>query len=347
MKDKYKMTVEQNIFLVKRNIIDYIWKSANLEGVNITFPETKQIYEKGIVNGLMVDDILVVNNLKHGWDYVLSDIGNPLTLNTLCNIQREVARDQALVVGALRSGTVGISGTEYVPPIPQEDNVTKELESILNESNTTEKAIDLMLWGMRSQLFWDGNKRTSMLAANKLMIEGGCGCISIKQNNMQEFSELLSDYYTTGNKEKVKNFIYEKCVEGFDFDTELTFNRKNLSQTEDKFNPGKPFYTITLPKGTALNGEDVSGCTIHPKEIRESEGNPDEILAVFHKDGSLPCLINLNKEGINLKRVDVEELKIAVDLQRNNEVELQRERAEEKNNTLEHNKNTDKGEGLE
>lgn len=28
-----------------------------------------------------------------------------------------------------------------------------------------------MLYLMRSQLFWDGNKRTSMIVANKLLIE--------------------------------------------------------------------------------------------------------------------------------------------------------------------------------
>ena len=48
-KDKYNMTVEQNIFLAKRNIIDYIWKSANLEGISVTFPETQQIYDGGNV----------------------------------------------------------------------------------------------------------------------------------------------------------------------------------------------------------------------------------------------------------------------------------------------------------
>jgi len=31
MEAKYRMTVEQNIFVAKRNIIDYIWKSAKLE----------------------------------------------------------------------------------------------------------------------------------------------------------------------------------------------------------------------------------------------------------------------------------------------------------------------------
>lgn len=29
-KPKFHMTVEQNIFVAKRNIVDYIWKSARL-----------------------------------------------------------------------------------------------------------------------------------------------------------------------------------------------------------------------------------------------------------------------------------------------------------------------------
>lgn len=32
MKSKFNMTTEQNIFIAKRNIVDYIFKSAKLEG---------------------------------------------------------------------------------------------------------------------------------------------------------------------------------------------------------------------------------------------------------------------------------------------------------------------------
>lgn len=217
MEDKYKMTLSENVFLVKRNIVDYIWKSANLEGVNITFPETKQIYEKGLINGLMMVDILVVNNLKHGWNYVLSNIGKPLTLEILCSIQAEVARDQALEIGVLRTGKVGISGTSYCPPIRQKETVWANIQEILCEPCVTSRALDLMLMLMRAQLFWDGNKRTAMLAANKLMIEGGAGCISVSQENLQEFNTLLSAYYTSGNSHKIKDFLYNNCIDGIEF----------------------------------------------------------------------------------------------------------------------------------
>lgn len=51
---KFKMTVEQNIFVAKRNIIDYMWKSARLEGIGVTYPDTEAIY-----NGLTVQGVSV------------------------------------------------------------------------------------------------------------------------------------------------------------------------------------------------------------------------------------------------------------------------------------------------
>lgn len=35
------MSVEENIFVAKRNLVDYIWKSANLEGIAVIYPQTE------------------------------------------------------------------------------------------------------------------------------------------------------------------------------------------------------------------------------------------------------------------------------------------------------------------
>lgn len=37
------MSIEDNIFYAKRNIVDSIWKEANIEGIDITFPATKAV----------------------------------------------------------------------------------------------------------------------------------------------------------------------------------------------------------------------------------------------------------------------------------------------------------------
>lgn len=64
---KYNMSREQNVFWAKRNIVDYIWKSANLEGTEVTFPDTHNIYEGITTAGVSVADVVKINNLKHAW----------------------------------------------------------------------------------------------------------------------------------------------------------------------------------------------------------------------------------------------------------------------------------------
>ena len=43
-----------------------------------------------------------------------------------------IARNEALEWGKLRTGTVGISGTDYVPPVPEKEKTIEELKNILS-----------------------------------------------------------------------------------------------------------------------------------------------------------------------------------------------------------------------
>ena len=45
MENKYNLTLEQNIFLAKRNLVDNIYSNARMEGLNVTFPQTKTILD--------------------------------------------------------------------------------------------------------------------------------------------------------------------------------------------------------------------------------------------------------------------------------------------------------------
>lgn len=69
---------------------------------------------------------------------------------------------------------------------------------------------------MRRQMFLDGNKRTAMLLANKILIANGCGIVAIKENDLEEFGKMLIHYYETGEMENIKDFIYQNEISGFD-----------------------------------------------------------------------------------------------------------------------------------
>ncbi len=92
--------------------------------------------------------------------------------------------------------------------------VENDINQIINIENPTERAIEYMLYGMRNQLFWDGNKRTSTICANKIMIENGCGIIRVPDNKLEEFNILLSKFYSFNEKNEIKQFIYDNCIDG-------------------------------------------------------------------------------------------------------------------------------------
>ena len=218
MNDKFNLTREQNVFIAKRNIVDYIWKSANLEGIGVTYQETQAIYDGGIVNGLTVNNIIAICNLKNAWQFILENADINYDFNLLCHIHKLVADRLVLEqdLGRIRTTPVNVGGTKWQPQFPIESQIVEELNILLNqkEKSKTEIAIELMLYIMRKQMFIDGNKRVAMLFANKIMIDNGCGIITVAQEYQPTFYEKLIKYYETNEMTDIKKWIYNYCIDG-------------------------------------------------------------------------------------------------------------------------------------
>lgn len=218
MTPKYNMTQEQNIFVAKRNIVDYIYKSAKLEGLGVTYPDTDAIYNGVTAPGVKVNDVIAVNNLTHAWQFLLDTLELPLDYAYVCKLNQLVGGDSLIYnAGYIRKLPVSIGGTTWKPEIPEEDEIKANLNRLQSKENTTERSIAIMLYLMRGQLFLDGNKRTAMLAANKEMICGGQGIISIPVEIIPQFTPLLVRYYETGEPGKISEFVYYNCIDGLDF----------------------------------------------------------------------------------------------------------------------------------
>lgn len=213
--DKYNMTPEQSMFLAKKKWDENVYCGMRMEARNITFPQTKTILQGVNVPSVQLDDIQAVLNMRDAWRFLLSTVAQPVTLSYLCQLNGYIARNEALEWGKLRTGSVGISGTDYLPPVPTEEAVIVGLVEILSSDTTaTAKALEAFVWGARGQFFWDGNKRTSMTLANKILISHGVGFLTITDRHMETFNGLLLDYYNTGASESLKDFLYENCIQG-------------------------------------------------------------------------------------------------------------------------------------
>jgi hypothetical protein len=214
--DKFNVSVEENIEFVKRNVIDYIYSSIKLEGLGITFPNTKDIFLNGSANGVKLEDIIVVNNLKNSWKFVFDNIGISVNLGFACRINSILGIGNVFQSpGIVRSWPVAIGNTDWRPSMPDKKRLSKDIDRyLLGKSSVTEKCIDLMLYLMRCQAFSDGNKRTSMLMANTVMISNGKGVISVGEGYIRDFWEYLIYFYEYDDPREIKNFVYDNCIFG-------------------------------------------------------------------------------------------------------------------------------------
>lgn len=236
--DRFHMTQDDNVLFAKRNIVDSIYKEARLEGIGVTFPDTYELFNGRAVAGLSIDDTIKVNNLKHAWEFIFDTLDYPIDLRYIRQINSEIGKGVVFNEGLLRDADVNIGGTTWKPEIPNENRICQFLNAVTNNTDlsVTDKAIEVMLYVMRSQMFFDGNKRTAQLLANKIMIEGGAGIISVPVEINHEFVEKLISYYESNDNRELTAFVYNNCIEGANSREYSNPNHDNFEISESESN---------------------------------------------------------------------------------------------------------------
>jgi len=216
MDDRESMTQEQNVFLANRNVAEYVFNYAKLEGCNITLAETQMILHGENVGHISLRDIQRILNLSGAWNYMLASFGSEFNLDYLCKINLYVFRNENLEGGKIRTKKARpFPGTNYTPELPVKEHVEADIDRLLAIESVTESAIKLFLWLYKSQLFLDGNRRAGLICANRRLIEAGKGILTIRHTNIKEFARLLSQYCDTGD-DTIIQWIFDNCIVGLD-----------------------------------------------------------------------------------------------------------------------------------
>lgn len=214
--NKYKMTIEENIFCAKRILVDSIYMQANLEGIAVTFAETQDILNNVNVMSITPNDINKVCCLRDGWDYLLGSLNKPTDLVFMEELHELIARFDVpyIYLGKLRVEDVIISGTTWRPEIPNVEKIFHEISEILKIENETDRAISMGLYIMRLQPFKDGNKRVGSFVINKILIETGRGIFNVPVELDGIFKKQLVDFYVSNDSTSLKQWIFENCLQG-------------------------------------------------------------------------------------------------------------------------------------
>ena len=208
------LDVAKNIDFARKHLVDTIYNQAILEGSATTLSEIENIINGNKVNNMIVDDILKVVNLKHAWEFILNKnvILSKTDYNILCSINKFVEEGFYYLAGSLRTTPVKIGGTSWTPELPIEADIKDNLNNILSlDIDDVQKSIKLLLYVVKSQMFIDGNKRTSVIFANHYLISKGKGLIVIPDNLVSEYKNLLINYYESDIDDEIMNFLMNKC----------------------------------------------------------------------------------------------------------------------------------------
>lgn len=210
--------VMMNLDFARANMKVNIYDQAVLEGVATTYPQTETIIENGIISGMTATDVQKILNLKHAWEFILDkDVLNYATdFNILCHIAKLVNEGFYADGGRIRGVPVTIGGTNYIPPLPIETVVKENIEALLQDhTDDVDKAIQLCLYCMKSQIFNDGNKRAAVIFANHYLISKGQGLIVIPESHVPEFKKLLIAFYEDRDHGEIIEFMHTKCRKTF------------------------------------------------------------------------------------------------------------------------------------
>lgn len=215
MQSKYNMTIKDNKFFLESKLVDVIYRSANLEGIAVTFADTYAFMNNVNTGKISVDDMLKLKGLKDAWGYVMDSLDAKLNIDYIKKIHFEVCNGQNIFpLGDFRDRGVGITGTSWRPKLPSECNYDLELQKLLKIENPLDRCLSLFCQIQRSQMFLDRNKRVANLVANKEMIRNGQEIISVPVEKIAEYLGYLINYYETNDMTTLKNWLYENAVDG-------------------------------------------------------------------------------------------------------------------------------------
>lgn len=195
--------------------IDFSWKSAQIEGNTYTLLETETLLKDlQEAKGKKHEEAVMLLNHKNALKAILErpawferiSISKIEDVHTVLTEGLDVERN-------LRHTRVGITGTRY-RPLDVESQIREAVEDMCNLINGKEepyeKALLALLLIAYIQPFMDGNKRTSRLIANAILIAANCCPLSFRTVAANDYRAALLLFYEQNNVSAFKRMFLEQ-----------------------------------------------------------------------------------------------------------------------------------------
>jgi len=202
---------------LERFVIEFSWKSSKIEGNTYSLLETEELIQKSVVaEGHAKEETVMILNHKRAFDAILKNYKdyNKLTVSKVNQIHSLLV-DNLGINSGIRSEAVGITGTVYVPfdlKYQIEDALSITLELINKTKNPLEKGLIATTMIPYIQPYSDGNKRTTRMLVNAILLTGDYYPLSYRNINVEEYKKekAMILFYEQGSIYHLKRLFLEQ-----------------------------------------------------------------------------------------------------------------------------------------
>ncbi|HIW71259.1 MAG TPA: Fic family protein [Candidatus Levilactobacillus faecigallinarum] len=137
-------------------------------------------------------------------------------LLTFGHINDLVTEGIGLNGGELRqTSLVRLTNTEVQLPLPEATKVAKDLLDLrLRHTDYTDRALHVLAYILRRQLYTDGNTATAFLVANHLLAKRGAGLLLVQPQDWADFMRVLDSFYHDLSDEPLCQWLYAHALFG-------------------------------------------------------------------------------------------------------------------------------------
>ena len=188
---------------LERFVIELSWKSSQIEGNTYTLLETETLIKQNIqAKGHPQEEAQMILNHKTAFDVILEKKDSFKAIGFADVVQLRQILTKNLVTSGIRSQKVKISGTKY-QPLSERYEIEAALRSLIKTINNLkyppEKALVAAIMIAYLQPFADGNKRTSRMLSNAILLAYDYFPLSYRGVDVNEYRSAMIIFYETNN----------------------------------------------------------------------------------------------------------------------------------------------------
>jgi len=200
---------------LERITVELSWKSSKLEGNTYSLIDTEVlIKEHKEAKGHTKEEAIMILNHKNALDYILDKKSDfkKITLRKIEDIHRLIVKDLDVETG-IRKQMVGITGTRY-RPLDNQHQIKEAMENLIRVLNKTGdpflKSLFAMLMIAYIQPFEDGNKRTSRLFGDAILLAHKICPLSFRSIDEAEYKKAIILFYEQNSARYFKELFIEQ-----------------------------------------------------------------------------------------------------------------------------------------